>query len=531
MSIICAEDSIIINEINYNSADSLFPKDWVELYNITTDSIDIGHWIFKDDNDVHEFMIPNNQILPPGGFIVICDSLNAFHISFPYVNNAIGDFDFKLRNDGELIRLFDDEGELIDSVRFNDVEPWPLEADGDGPTLELIDPHIDDNALPSNWAASIYLLGTPGEPNSNYIDCFGVLGGEAVEDCAGDCDGAAQLDCENECDGSAVGDMCGTCDDNLSNDCVQDCNGDWGGVADYDECTVPICSGGETGLTPNASCIDCAGAVNGIAELDCAGQCNGSAELDCANVCGGSSIEDCAGDCDGTAIEDCAGDCDGDAAVDECGECGGDGSECESQVPGCMNISACNYNPKATFDNENCEEFDCLGECGGSVVVDCAGECDGNAILDDCEICNGSNTTMDCAGVCNGDSNHDCAGQCNGNAMLDDCEICTGGWTGILPCVLANSIDILPLDFKIEGIYPNPFNPITRIHYSLPEYAKIQIKVYDSNGGLVTELVNASIQPGHYSVEWNATDYASGVYFVKMVAGDYMQNQKLMLLK
>ena len=103
--------------------------------------------------------------------------------------------------------------------------------------------------------------------------------------------------------------------------------------------------------------------------------------------------------------------------------------------------------------------------------------------------------------------------------------------TGILPCVLANSIDILPLDFKIEGIYPNPFNPVTTIQYSLPEYAEIVILVYDSNGGLVTELVNASIQPGHYSVDWNATDYASGVYFIRMMAGSYVDTQKLMLVK
>ena len=116
ISIILAEDSIIFNEINYNSADSLFPKDWVELYNFTTDSIDIGNWIFKDDNDVHEFIIPNNQILPPDGYIVICDSLNAFHISFPYVNNVIGDFDFKLRNDGELIRITDSGNNEVDSV-------------------------------------------------------------------------------------------------------------------------------------------------------------------------------------------------------------------------------------------------------------------------------------------------------------------------------------------------------------------------------------------------------------------------------
>ena len=63
MSIILAEDSIIFNEINYNSADSLFPKDWVELYNVTTEPINIGNWIFKDDNDEHEFIIPDNYKL------------------------------------------------------------------------------------------------------------------------------------------------------------------------------------------------------------------------------------------------------------------------------------------------------------------------------------------------------------------------------------------------------------------------------------------------------------------------------------
>ena len=100
MSIILAEDSIIINEINYNSADSLFPKDWVELYNVTTEPINIGNWIFKDDNDEHEFIIPDNQILPPDGYIVICDSLDAFNILFKDVDNAIGDFDFKIHRMG-----------------------------------------------------------------------------------------------------------------------------------------------------------------------------------------------------------------------------------------------------------------------------------------------------------------------------------------------------------------------------------------------------------------------------------------------
>ena len=79
MSVIVAEDSIIINEINYDSADSLLSKDWVELYNVTAEPIDIGSWIFRDDNDVHEFIIPVNQILNPDEYLVICDSLDAFN--------------------------------------------------------------------------------------------------------------------------------------------------------------------------------------------------------------------------------------------------------------------------------------------------------------------------------------------------------------------------------------------------------------------------------------------------------------------
>ena len=51
------------------------------------------------------------------------------------------------------------------------------------------------------------------------------------------------------------------------------------------------------------------------------------------------------------------------------------------------------------------------------------------------------------------------------------------------------------------------------------------------NGSLVSELIDKNIQPGYYSLNWDASNNASGVYFVKMMAGDYMQNQKLMLVK
>tara|TARA_Y100001970_G_scaffold193849_1_gene235645 strand:- start:28599 stop:32258 length:3660 start_codon:yes stop_codon:yes gene_type:complete len=76
-------------------------------------------------------------------------------------------------------------------------------------------------------------------------------------------------------------------------------------------------------------------------------------------------------------------------------------------VYGCMDASACNYNPDATIDNGSCAQEDCSGECGGDAVVD------------DCGICDGQNDTMDCAGVCDGDATLDDCGICNGDGECD----------------------------------------------------------------------------------------------------------------
>ena len=143
------------------------PADWVELHNPTNESIAIGLWEFKDGNDTHVFIIPENQILEPDQYLVLCKDSLAFNDNFPNVSNFIGEFDFGLNGGGELVRLFDTEGLLVDEVNYDDSSPWPLEPDGNGPTLELIDPSLD-NGLGENWAASDINGGTPGMINSVY---------------------------------------------------------------------------------------------------------------------------------------------------------------------------------------------------------------------------------------------------------------------------------------------------------------------------------------------------------------------------
>ncbi len=164
---------IVINEINYNSSDDFNPEDWIELYNSSESPINIGTWKLKDEANDHVFTIPENTILSAGDFIVLCKDTAAFENLFPEVNNFIGDLGFGLGGGGDMVRLFDSYEILMDDVEYDDEDPWPVEADGTGATLELIHPSLD-NSLPENWIASEG-FGTPGGVNSND-SCGEVLG-------------------------------------------------------------------------------------------------------------------------------------------------------------------------------------------------------------------------------------------------------------------------------------------------------------------------------------------------------------------
>jgi hypothetical protein len=162
---------IVINEINYKDAIGFETKDWIELYNNGNTAVNISYWVFKDNDDLHEFIIPQGTVLNPNSYLVLAQFLADFQTYFPGVTNVIGDFTFGLSGGGELIRLFDNNGVLKDYVAYDDVPPWPTEPDGNGPTLELKNPNLD-NALPSSWAASLppnAAHGTPGWQNSTYI--------------------------------------------------------------------------------------------------------------------------------------------------------------------------------------------------------------------------------------------------------------------------------------------------------------------------------------------------------------------------
>jgi len=90
---------------------------------------------------------------------------------------------------------------------------------------------------------------------------------------------------------------------------------------------------------------------------------------------------------------------------------------------------------------------------------------------------------------------------------------------------------LVPEEFALHAAYPNPFNPITTIKFDLPEDVSVSLIVYDLMGRQITKLVNESMNAGYHSVQWNATSTASGIYLVKLVAGEFTQTQKIALVK
>jgi uncharacterized delta-60 repeat protein len=93
----------------------------------------------------------------------------------------------------------------------------------------------------------------------------------------------------------------------------------------------------------------------------------------------------------------------------------------------------------------------------------------------------------------------------------------------------------IPKSFSLSQNYPNPFNPTTKIRFSIPPYeggkGDVTLTVFDLLGREITTLVNEQLKPGTYEVEWDASNYSSGMYFYKLTSESFSETKKLILLK
>jgi hypothetical protein len=107
-------------------------------------------------------------------------------------------------------------------------------------------------------------------------------------------------------------------------------------------------------------------------------------------------------------------------------------------------------------------------------------------------------------------------------------------WTAIISDVSdvdLNSPGINPADLDIISIYPNPFNPSTKINYKNSRDGNIIIKAYNSIGKQVSTLVDEYQKSGEHTIDWHAEDLSAGVYFIRLLSGNQTKTQKAVLLK
>ena len=90
---------------------------------------------------------------------------------------------------------------------------------------------------------------------------------------------------------------------------------------------------------------------------------------------------------------------------------------------------------------------------------------------------------------------------------------------------------MIPEEFSISRPYPNPFNPVVRVDYSLPVMDHIIINIYDINGIVVERAQAGFVEAGYHEVSWNADSHPSGIYFIQFLSNHGNRTMKIMLVK
>lgn len=136
------------NEVNYNPSRNAQLSEFIELYNPTSADVDLSNWRLAKGVD---FIFPAGTTIAAGGYLVIAE--NPATIAGLYGVTALGPWTGGLSSDGDDIELRDAIGTTVDKLTYGNSAPWPSPPNGDGPSLELMNPALD-NDLGSNWRAS-----------------------------------------------------------------------------------------------------------------------------------------------------------------------------------------------------------------------------------------------------------------------------------------------------------------------------------------------------------------------------------------
>jgi hypothetical protein len=99
------------------------------------------------------------------------------------------------------------------------------------------------------------------------------------------------------------------------------------------------------------------------------------------------------------------------------------------------------------------------------------------------------------------------------------------------PSGIEDPVNLIPKEYSLEQNYPNPFNPSTYIKFGLPKSGKVNIEIFNILGQKVTTLIDDFRPAGYHVIRFNANYLASGIYFYKIQAGDFVKIKKMILMK
>jgi hypothetical protein len=117
------------------------------------------------------------------------------------------------------------------------------------------------------------------------------------------------------------------------------------------------------------------------------------------------------------------------------------------------------------------------------------------------------------------------------NGSLNISESQQGFQSGYIVTGINHNGQEIPTTYELEQNYPNPFNPTTNVHFSIPKDGNVSFKVYNSLGQLVDTYLDGFVKAGYYNAEIDGTNWASGIYFYTLSAGDFVQTKKMILVK
>ena len=143
-----ASSAIVINEIHHNPPDNTVRQEFVELFNPGDGEVDLSGWRLSGAVD---YVFSEGVKIGAGAYLVIAEDPDTLRETLN--SSALGPYDGKLDSDGETLRLRDSNDEVVDLVDYKTGFPWPVAPSGEGASMELLNPDLD-NSLGSSWKAS-----------------------------------------------------------------------------------------------------------------------------------------------------------------------------------------------------------------------------------------------------------------------------------------------------------------------------------------------------------------------------------------